>query len=120
MSRYQCIAYAVVRSLLRLAVRLLTRTSVRGREHLPRVGAGIVVSNHIAAVDPGVLVAAPFAARSPTDPAQRDDRERVTGEIMARIAALLPPEMRGAYANGAPDPQAQLVGRHVSQGQMEQ
>ena len=220
MARHQRIAYAVVRSLLRLALLLLTRTSVRGREHLPRAGAGIVVSNHIAAVDPGVLMAVlprpialmskvenargvlklfmplvgaftmrrgaadrrglrmagrvleqgrllcmfpegtrsvsgvlgsahggvallalksaasvipvaitgtpriflrhfpwfglprvtvtvgvPFDVCSPDGTAQRDDRERVTGEIMASIAALLPPELRG---------------RHVSQGQMEQ
>jgi len=231
MPRHQRIAYAVVRSLLRLALRLLTRTSVRGREHLPRAGAGIVVSNHIAAVDPGVLVAVlprpialmskienargvlklfmplvgaftvrrgeadrralrvaervlehgqllcmfpegtrsasgvlgsahggaallalksaapiipvaitgtpriflrhfpwfglprvtvtvgvPFDVRLPGASAQRDDRERVTGEIMARIAALLPPELRGAHADDAP---VQLP-RHVSQGQMEQ
>ena len=231
MPRHQRIAYAVVRSVLCLALRLLTRTSVRGREHLPRAGAGIVVSNHIAAVDPGVLVAVlprpialmskienargvlklfmplvgaftvrrgaadrralrvaervleqgqllcmfpegtrsasgvlgsahggaallalkcaapiipvaitgtpriflrhfpwfglprvtvtvgvPFDVRSPGASAQRDDRERVTGEIMARIAALLPPELRGAHADDAP---VQLP-RHVSQGQMEQ
>jgi 1-acyl-sn-glycerol-3-phosphate acyltransferase len=234
MPRHQRIAYAVVRSLLRLALRLLTRTSVRGREHLPRAGAGIVVSNHIAAVDPGVLMAVlprpialmskienargvlklfmplvgaftvrrgaadrralrvaervleqgqllcmfpegtrsisgvlgsahggaallalksaapiipvaitgtpriflrrfpwfglprvtvtvgvPFDVRSPGAQAQRDDRERVTGEIIAHIAALLPPELRGAHADGAPDAQVQLP-RYVSQGQMEQ
>ncbi|MEO7910822.1 MAG: lysophospholipid acyltransferase family protein [Roseiflexaceae bacterium] len=232
MARQQRIAYAVVCLLLRLAVRLLTRTSVR--EHLPREGAGIVVSNHIAAVDPGVLMAvlprpialmskvenargvlkwfiplmgaftvrrgaadrralrvaeqvleqgrllclfpegtrsvsgvlgsahggaallalksaapiipvaitgtpqiflrhfpwlgrprvtlivgAPFVARSPGTPTQRDDRERVTGEIMAHIAALLPPALRGAHADGALGSQVQLL-RHVSQGQMEQ
>ena len=56
----------------------------------------------------------------PIGTAQRDDRERVTGEIMAHIAALLPPELRGVHADGAPDAQVQLLGRHVSQGQMEQ
>jgi len=234
MSRGQRIAYAVVRSLLRVAVLLLTRTHVRGREHVPRTGYGIVVSNHIAAVDPGVLMAVlprpialmskaenargvlklfipllgsftvrrgaadrralrvaelvlqqgrllcmfpegtrsvsgvlgsahggaallalksaapiipvaitgtpqifmrhfpwlgrpqvtvtvgvPFAVRAPDGTAQRDDRERVTGEIMARIAALLPPELRGVHAGSAPDAQVQLLGRHVSHGQME-
>jgi 1-acyl-sn-glycerol-3-phosphate acyltransferase len=233
MSLRQRIAYAVVRSLLRLAVLLLTRTSVRGRKYLPRAGAGIVVSNHIAAVDPGVLMAvlprpialiskaenargvlklfmplvgaftvrrgvadrralrvaeqvleqgrllcmfpegtrslsgvlgsahggaallalksaapiipvaitgtpriflghfpwlglprvtvtvgAPFDLRALDGLAQRADRERATGEIMARIAALLPPDLRGAY--GAPNEQVQLLSRHVSQGQMEQ
>jgi 1-acyl-sn-glycerol-3-phosphate acyltransferase len=67
-----------------------------------------------------VTVGQPFAVRLPAAPVQRDDRERVTGEIMERIAALLPPEMRGAYDNGAPEAQIQPVGRHVSQGQMEQ
>ena len=234
MLRHQPIAYAVVRSLLRLALLLLTRTSVCGREHLPRAGAGIVVSNHIAAVDPGVLMAVlprpialmskvenargvlklfiplvgaftvrrgaadrralrvaervleqgqllcmfpegtrsasgvlgsahggaallalksaapiipvaitgtpriflrhfpwfglprvtvtvgvPFDVRSLDGTAQRDDRKRVTGEIMARIAALLPPDLRGAHADGAPDEQVQILGRHVSQDQME-
>jgi 1-acyl-sn-glycerol-3-phosphate acyltransferase len=235
MARHQRIAYAVVRSLLRLALLLLTRTSVRGREHLPRAGAGIVVSNHIAAVDPGVLMAvlprpialmskvenargvlklimplvgaftvrrgaadrralrmaervleqgrllcmfpegarsvsgvlgsayggaallalksaapvipvaitgtpriflrhfpwfgrprvtvtvgAPFDVRSPDGTAQRGDRERVTSEIMARIAELLPLELRGAHADGTPGARIQPLGRHVSQGQTEQ
>jgi 1-acyl-sn-glycerol-3-phosphate acyltransferase len=214
MSRHERIGYAIVRSLLRVAVLLLTRMVVRGREQVPRDGAGIVVSNHIAAVDPAVLVAvlprpiapmskvenargvlklfmplvgaftvrrgaadrralrvaeqvlaqgrllcmfpegtrsasgalgaahggaallalksaaplipvaitgtprifsrhfpwlgfprvtvtvgAPFFARSQSCPPQRDDRQQVTAEIMARIAALLPPDLRGAYAN---------------------
>ncbi len=47
-----------------------------------------------------VTVGAPFFARSPAGLAQRDDRERVTGEIMARIATLLPPDLRGGYADG--------------------
>jgi 1-acyl-sn-glycerol-3-phosphate acyltransferase len=67
-----------------------------------------------------VTVGAPLVVRAQGAPAQRDDRERITGEIMARIAALLPPEMRGAYAGGALDAQVQLVGRHMSHGQMEQ
>jgi 1-acyl-sn-glycerol-3-phosphate acyltransferase len=235
MSRQKRIAYAVVRSLLRLALLLLTRACVRGLEHLPRTGAGIVVSNHVAAADPVVLIAvlprpialmskaenargvlkllmslvgaftvrrgaadrralqvaervleqgrllcmfpegtrsasgvlgsahggaallalksaapiipvaitgtpriflrhfpwlgrprvtvtvgAPFDVRAPAGTAQRDDRERITGEIMMRIAALLPPELRGAHADGAPAAQIQLLGEHGSQGQMEQ
>ena len=32
--------------------------------------------------------------------ARRGDRERLTEEIMRRIAALLPPEMRGRYSHG--------------------
>jgi 1-acyl-sn-glycerol-3-phosphate acyltransferase len=219
MPRGQRIAYAVVRSLLRLAVLLLTRARVCGREHVPHTGAGIVVSNHIAAVDPGVLIAVlprpialmskienargvlklglplmgaftirrgaadrralrvaeqvleqgrllcmfpegtrsasgvlgaghggaallarrsgarlipvaitgtprislrhfpwlgfprvtvtvglPFDVRALDDTMPHDDRERATGEIMARIAALLPPDLRGAHADGAAEP----------------
>lgn len=48
----------LVRADIRAVMLALTRTSVRGAEHLPRHGAGIVVSNHIAAVDPGILVGA--------------------------------------------------------------
>jgi 1-acyl-sn-glycerol-3-phosphate acyltransferase len=58
MSRRERISYAIVRALLRALVLLLTRMRVRGHEHLPRSGAGIVVSNHIAAVDPAILIAA--------------------------------------------------------------
>jgi 1-acyl-sn-glycerol-3-phosphate acyltransferase len=34
--------------------------------------------------------------------ALRHDRQGATDEIMLRIAALLPPQMRGVYAEGAP------------------
>jgi 1-acyl-sn-glycerol-3-phosphate acyltransferase len=215
MTRRERIAYALVRSLIRMAMLLLTRTTVRGREHLPSAGAGIVVSNHISMTDPAILVGAlprpialmskaenyrgmlkllmpmvgaftvrrgtadrraiqtaermlaqgrlvclfpegtrssgalgpaqggaallalksaapvipvaitgtsrifmrrfpwvglprvtvavgmPFVASSPGGAAHRDDRERVTGEIMASIAALLPPELRGGHYAGA-------------------
>jgi len=67
-----------------------------------------------------VTVGAPFNGYSLDGTAQRDDRERVTGEMMARIAALLPPELRGVHAGSAPDAQVQLLDRHVSHGQMEQ
>jgi len=58
LSRREMIGYALVRSLIRAAMLLLTCTTVRGRELVPPHGAGIVVSNHIAAVDPAILVGA--------------------------------------------------------------
>src|SRR5687768_790767 len=58
LSRRELISYGIVRTLIRLVMLLLTRTTVRGREHLPRSGPGIVVSNHIAISDPGILVGA--------------------------------------------------------------
>jgi 1-acyl-sn-glycerol-3-phosphate acyltransferase len=58
MSRRELISYAFVRTLIRVAMFLLTRPQVRGCEYLPVSGAAIVVSNHIAAIDPGILVGA--------------------------------------------------------------
>jgi 1-acyl-sn-glycerol-3-phosphate acyltransferase len=57
LSRRDSFSYAFVRTLIRMVLLLLTRTSVRGAERLPRHGAGIIVCNHLAAVDPAVLVA---------------------------------------------------------------
>jgi 1-acyl-sn-glycerol-3-phosphate acyltransferase len=48
--------YRIIKALIRVAMLLLTRTSVRGTELIPRCGAAVVVCNHIAAVDPAVLV----------------------------------------------------------------
>ncbi|MFN8502211.1 lysophospholipid acyltransferase family protein [Kouleothrix sp.] len=50
------LGYGFVRCLIRALMRVLMRARVSGIEHLPRQGAGIVVSNHLAAIDPGVLV----------------------------------------------------------------
>lgn len=52
------LGYNLGRLLVRIMLLLLAPTTVRGAEYLPRAGAGIVVSNHIAAVDPGILVGA--------------------------------------------------------------
>lgn len=48
--------YAAVKALIRGAMLLITRTQVCGREFVPRHGAAVVVCNHIAAVDPAILV----------------------------------------------------------------
>ncbi len=53
---WQSLSYRLVRGLVRLAMRLLTRTRIEGLEHLPRRGAGVVVCNHIHAIDPAFLV----------------------------------------------------------------
>lgn len=57
-SRRLALTYTVVRCLIRLVMRLLTRTSIEGLELLPRAGPGILVSNHIDAIDPGILCGA--------------------------------------------------------------
>ena len=58
MSLRETIGYAFVRTLIRAAMLLLTRTRVCGGENLPATGPGIVVCNHIAALDPPILVGA--------------------------------------------------------------
>src|SRR5687767_3339041 len=55
-SRGLAVSYQIIRVLIRLAMLLLTRTRVLGRELAPRSGGAVVVSNHIAAVDPAILV----------------------------------------------------------------
>lgn len=55
-SRSLTITYTIVKLVIRIAMLLLTRTRVRGRELVPRSGAAVVVCNHISAIDPGLLV----------------------------------------------------------------
>src|SRR2546423_13672936 len=52
-SRGLTLTYRIIKALIRVAMLLLTRTSVRGTELMPRHGAAVVVCNHIAAGDPG-------------------------------------------------------------------
>ncbi|MFL5806579.1 MAG: lysophospholipid acyltransferase family protein [Roseiflexaceae bacterium] len=46
-----------------------------------------------------VTIGEPFLLGSASGAPRRDERERMTEEIMARIAALLPLEMRGRYSH---------------------
>lgn len=55
-SRGLAVSYPIIRALIRLAMLLLTRTRVFGREKVPRSGAAVIVSNHISAIDPVILV----------------------------------------------------------------
>src|SRR5262245_23501115 len=55
-SRGLAVSYQIIRGLLRLAMSLLARTHVQGSEVVPRSGGAVVVCNHIAAVDPAILV----------------------------------------------------------------
>lgn len=58
MQLWRAFTYGIVRTMIRVAMALLTRTSVRGLEHLPPCGAGILACNHIHAIDPAILVGA--------------------------------------------------------------
>jgi 1-acyl-sn-glycerol-3-phosphate acyltransferase len=50
------VSYQIIKGLIRLAMLLLTRTRVYGRELVPRSGGAVIICNHIAAVDPAILV----------------------------------------------------------------
>src|SRR6185436_1117921 len=52
-----------------------------------------------------VTIGVPFSVAATDRTAHRVDREQVTGELMSRIAALLPPDLRGSYTAGAPGEQ---------------
>ncbi len=47
-----------LRALIRLAMRVLSRTTIQGRQHLPTSGSVILMMNHITALDPGVVMGA--------------------------------------------------------------
>jgi 1-acyl-sn-glycerol-3-phosphate acyltransferase len=55
-SRGLTLTYHIIRALIRILMLLLSRTSVRGRDRVPRSGAAIVVCNHLSLVDPPLLV----------------------------------------------------------------
>ena len=50
------ISYHFIKALIRVAIFLLSRTRIYGLEQVPRSGAALIVSNHLAAVDPALLV----------------------------------------------------------------
>jgi len=106
MSRRELVSYAFVRALIRAAMLLLTRTQVRGREHMPANGAAIVVSNHIAAIDPGILVGA-----LPRPIALMSKIENYRGPLKLFMA------MVGAFTvrRGAADRRALATAEHVLQ-----
>jgi 1-acyl-sn-glycerol-3-phosphate acyltransferase len=57
-SRGLAVSYQIIRWLIRLAMLLLTRTRVYGCELVLRSGGAMVVCNHIAALDPVILIGA--------------------------------------------------------------
>lgn len=104
MSLREHIGYECVRTLIRAAMLLLTRTSVRGRANLPLRGAGIVVCNHIDAVDPAILVGAlprPIALMSKVE-----NRRGLLGLFMPLVGAF-------TVKRGAADRQALGIAEQV-------
>lgn len=55
-----------------------------------------------------MVVGEPFRLESPTPRPRREELRELTDEIMRRIAVLMPPELRGAYADQVVDAPAQV------------
>ena len=49
--------YRIIRLIVRVLVRLLTRTEIHGLENVPTHGSYIVLTNHLSAIDPPLLLA---------------------------------------------------------------
>ena len=79
--------YAILRAIVRLLFRLLSRTEYRGLENLPAHGPFILLTNHLSAIDaPLILAAIPtpitvFAAHT-------HRHEFLVGELMNAMGAI--------------------------------
>ncbi len=81
------ILYAIIRAGLRVLVRLLTRTQLRGLENLPPHGPYIMVTNHLSAID-APLVMAMIPAQMTVFAADTHRHEFVVGRLMNALNAI--------------------------------
>jgi 1-acyl-sn-glycerol-3-phosphate acyltransferase len=79
--------YAVARGFVRLAVRLLTRTTVHGLENLPARGPYIIATNHLSAIDPPLILASVPACIT-VFAADTHRREFIVGRLMDKLGAI--------------------------------
>jgi 1-acyl-sn-glycerol-3-phosphate acyltransferase len=79
--------YAILRAIVRFLFRLLARTEYRGLENLPAHGPYILLTNHLSAIDPPLILAAVpmpitvFAAHT-------HRHEFLVGELMNAMGAI--------------------------------
>jgi 1-acyl-sn-glycerol-3-phosphate acyltransferase len=79
--------YALVRGLARFALWLLTRTTIRGLENLPPRGPYIVVTNHLSAIDPPLILAS-IPTCITVFAADTHRHELFVGELMNALGAI--------------------------------
>lgn len=79
--------YFTVRAIIRALVWLLTRTEVCGLENLPPRGPYVLVTNHLSAIDPPLLMAAIPAAVT-VFAGHTHRREFIIGELMNSVGAI--------------------------------
>ena len=79
--------YTLVRGLARFAVWLLTRTTIHGLENLPPRGPYIIVTNHLSAIDPPLILAS-IPACITVFAADTHRHEFIVGELMNALGAI--------------------------------
>jgi 1-acyl-sn-glycerol-3-phosphate acyltransferase len=79
--------YALVRGFARFAFWLLTRTTIRGLENLPPRGPYIVVTNHLSAIDPPLILAS-IPTCITVFAADTHRHELFVGELMNALGAI--------------------------------
>ena len=79
--------YALVRSFARFSFWLLTRTAICGLENLPPCGPYIVVTNHLSAIDPPLILAS-IPTCITVFAADTHRHEFIVGELMNALGAI--------------------------------
>jgi len=81
------ILYALIRGVVRLMLKLLTRTQILGQENLPPGGAFITASNHLSMLDAPLIMAA-VPARITVFAAHTHRHEFFVGTLMSALGAI--------------------------------
>ena len=79
--------YAILRAIVRLLFRLLTRTEIRGTKNMPAHGPFIVLTNHLSAIDPPLILAV-IPAPITVFAAHTHRHEFFVGELMNAMGAI--------------------------------
>jgi len=79
--------YAILRAIVRLLFQLLCRTEYRGLENLPAHGPYIVLTNHLSAIDPPLILAA-IPTPITVFAAHTHRHEFLVGELMNAMGAI--------------------------------
>ena len=79
--------YTLVRGFVRLAFWLLTRTTIHGLENVPPRGPYIIVTNHLSAIDPPLILAS-IPVCITVFAADTHRHEFIVGELMNALGAI--------------------------------
>jgi 1-acyl-sn-glycerol-3-phosphate acyltransferase len=79
--------YSGLRAFARFSFRLLTRLEIRGTENIPQDAPCIVITNHLSAIDPPLILTI-FPRPITVFAADTHRHEFVVGEIMHRMGAI--------------------------------